>query len=186
MSVWKETVITDSGMLPNPAHASRPSWDLRDCPGAAARTHMPPAFSSGAAAPAFPSAHQVPGEGQNRVSGRAWGRKAQGQLLRGCPQLWFWMNEPSPRTRYFTLGRNTFLEQSEDRGGEKEMFSRLFSTTQPSQCAFKVPWPEAAASDPKLVPLLWPPAAVTPPTVGAREESAWVAADGNLFLNILL
>lgn len=100
------------------------------------------------------------------------GRKAQGQLLRGCPQLWFWMNEPSSHARYFTSGRNTFLEQSKDRGGEKEMFSRLFSTTQPSQRVFKVPWPEAAVSDPKLVLLLCPPPLSHPPTVGASEESA--------------
>lgn len=33
MSLWKETVITDSGMLPNPAHTSLPSLYVRDYPG---------------------------------------------------------------------------------------------------------------------------------------------------------
>lgn len=120
---------------------------------------MPPAFSPGAAAPTSLSPEPTRSQGRGGTGSLAGpaGWKAQGQLLRGCSQLWFWMNETSPRARYFTSGRNTFLEQSEDRGGEKEMFSRLFSTTQPSQHVFKVPWPEAAVSDPKLVLLLWPP-----------------------------
>lgn len=141
-------------MLPNPAHASRPRWYVRDYPGAAARAHAPPAFSR-AAAPGFLNAHWVTGERWDRVSGPAMRAEGSGSAPEGLLQSWFCMNEPLPCTRYLTSDINPFLEQSGDTGGGKGSPSHLFSATQPSQSPVargSCKWPEAGALPPAPLP----------------------------------